>query len=68
MRNALEQLSAEDAACLLLIVVHGFTAAETGVILGASTSAVAKRLSRAKRRLLAIYLAKEAISQEGIFG
>lgn len=66
MHTALEQLSAEDVACLLLMVVHGFTAAETGAVLDASVQAVAKRLSRAKRRLLAVYLAEEAHSQEGM--
>jgi RNA polymerase sigma-70 factor (ECF subfamily) len=66
MRQALERLSREDAACLLLMVVHGFTAAETARILGATTQAVAKRLSRAKRRLLAAYLAAEARTQEDI--
>jgi RNA polymerase sigma factor (sigma-70 family) len=66
MHTALERLSTEDVACLLLIVVYGFTAAETAAILGASVPAVAKRLPRAKRRLLAVYLAEEAHSQEGI--
>jgi RNA polymerase sigma-70 factor (ECF subfamily) len=64
MRAALERLSREDAACLLLMVVNGFTAAETARIVGASTQAVAKRFSRAKRRLLAAYLAEEARTQE----
>jgi RNA polymerase sigma-70 factor, ECF subfamily len=66
MRQALERLSREDAACLLLMVVHGFTAAETAYILGATTQVIAKRLSRAKRRLLASYLADEVRTQEGI--
>lgn len=65
MRAALDKLSPPDAACLLLMVVHGFTAAETATILGAGVAGVAKRLSRAKRRLLAVYLAEEARSQEG---
>jgi RNA polymerase sigma factor (sigma-70 family) len=66
MHTALDRLSTEDVACLLLIVVHGFTAAETAAIVGASAQAVAKRLSRAKRRLLALYLADEALSHEDI--
>jgi RNA polymerase sigma-70 factor, ECF subfamily len=66
MHTALERLSTEDVACLLLMVVHGFTAAEAAAILGASVPAVAKRLSRAKHRLLAVYLAEETHSPEGI--
>ncbi len=60
---ALKELSTTDAACLLLIVVHGFTAAEAGRVLDASPQAVAKRLSRAKQRLLALYLAHNPASE-----
>lgn len=57
---ALSGLAREDVACLLLIVVEAFTAAEAAEIMGASTAAVAKRVSRAKRRLLNAYLAQNA--------
>src|SRR5579871_2776738 len=61
---ALGDLTPRDASCLLLMVVQGFTAAETAQILGDSPQAIAKRLSRAKRRLLDAYLAHEAASEE----
>jgi RNA polymerase sigma-70 factor (ECF subfamily) len=59
MRAALRHLAPRDVTCLLLIVVQGFTAAEAAEIIGDSPQAVAKRLSRAKRRLLDAYLAQE---------
>ncbi len=58
VRTALARLAPADAACLLLIVVQGFTAAEVGQIIGASPQAVAKRFSRAKQRLRDAYLAE----------
>ncbi len=60
MRAALRDLAPRDATCLLLIVVQGFTAVEAAEIIGDSPQAVAKRLSRAKRRLLDAYLAQES--------
>jgi RNA polymerase sigma factor (sigma-70 family) len=57
VRQALLTLSREDVASLVLTVVHGFTAQESAVVIGSSASAVAKRVSRAKQRLLAAYLA-----------
>jgi RNA polymerase sigma-70 factor, ECF subfamily len=62
---ALKGLAPEDVACLLLIVVQGFTAAEAADIMGASTAAVAKRVARAKRRLLNAYLAQNAEHGKG---
>ncbi len=53
---ALEALSPQDVACLLLRVVHGFSAAETGAILNTSADNVNNRLARAKQRLRAAYL------------
>jgi RNA polymerase sigma factor (sigma-70 family) len=44
---ALKGLAQEDVACLLLIVVEGCTAAEAAEIMGTSSAAVAKRVSRA---------------------
>lgn len=59
MRTALLALAPSDAACLLLIAVHNFTAAEVGQIVGASPQAVAKRFARAKKRLRDIYLSHD---------
>jgi RNA polymerase sigma-70 factor, ECF subfamily len=58
VRAALASLSPADASCLLLIIVHGFTAAEVSQIVGASPQAVAKRFSRARQRLRDAYLAQ----------
>jgi RNA polymerase sigma-70 factor, ECF subfamily len=63
--RALDGLLPQDVACLQLIVVQGFTAAEAGQVIGASPQAVAKRVARAKRRLLNAYLAEDGGSQEG---
>lgn len=57
MQAALAALSPKDKACLLLIVGQGFTAAEAARIMGDSPQAVAKRISRARQRLLESYLA-----------
>lgn len=56
LRAALARLHPDDAACLLLRVAQGFSAAEAAEVLGTSVDAVAQRLSRARRRLRAIYL------------
>jgi len=64
MRAALARLSAQDRACLLLRVVQDFSAVEVGQIVGASPDAVTKRLSRAKQRLRAFYLAHEPPSEQ----
>jgi RNA polymerase sigma factor (sigma-70 family) len=63
LRVALRSLPATDVACLCLIVIHQFTAAEVGAIIDATPSAVAKRLSRAKVRLREAYLAQSAPPQ-----
>lgn len=59
MRDALARLAPQDVACLLLRVVQGFSIAEIGEIVGASTEAIHKRLVRAKQRLRHSYLAQE---------
>ncbi|MGZ3680255.1 MAG: RNA polymerase sigma factor, partial [Ktedonobacterales bacterium] len=64
LRRALAGLAPEDIACLVLIVVQGFTAAEAGRIMGATPAATAKRLSRAKRRLLSAYIAANRAGEE----
>jgi len=58
LRAALARLRPDDAACLLLRVTHGFSAAEVAAMLGITTDAVGQRLSRARRRLRAVYLAQ----------
>lgn len=57
MQDALSHIDPEDAACLLLNVIQGFTAIEIAAIVGISPEAGKKRLSRAKQRLRAAYLA-----------
>lgn len=64
MRKALARLAPRDAACLLLRVVEGFSAAEVGRIIGASPAVITKRLSRARQRLRAVYLAQNAPAEE----
>lgn len=64
MQRALAALNPEDAACLLLMVVQGFTAQEAATIIGSSAAAMGKRFGRAKRRLLTAYLAQNASDSE----
>ena len=64
MRAALRVLSPKDVICLQLVLVQGFTAAEAAQIIGDSPQAVAKRLPRARRRLLDAYLAQNHSTQE----
>lgn len=59
LRGALAQLSPEDAAAVLLHVVHGFTAAEIALILDVSLAAATKRVWRAKERLRAAYFSAQ---------
>lgn len=65
MQRAFARLNPEDAACLLLMVVQGFTAQEAATIIGSSATAMGKRIGRAKRRLLSAYLAQDASASEG---
>lgn len=60
MHTALDRLTPQDVACLLLRIVQGFSAIETAEIVGASPQSIDKRLSRAKQRLRSVYLAQEA--------
>ena len=55
LRAALARLTPQDAACLLLRVVHGFSAREVGEMLRMSPENVNTRLARAKQRLRAAY-------------
>jgi RNA polymerase sigma-70 factor (ECF subfamily) len=71
LRAALERLSSQDVACLLLRLVQGFTASEVAQILGASPGQITQRLARAKRRLRSIYLTedgqlKDITDQKGV--
>lgn len=60
LTTALARLSPVDAACVLLHVVHGFTAPEVAQIMEIGPEAAKKRLWRATERLRAAYLAPEA--------
>jgi DNA-directed RNA polymerase specialized sigma24 family protein len=62
--NALLRLAPEDVACLLLTIVYDFTALEAAQIMKASAQAIAKRISRARRRLHAAYVAEYARMRE----
>jgi RNA polymerase sigma-70 factor (ECF subfamily) len=55
LQAALAQLTPQDVACLLLRVVHGFSAAEAGSILNTSADNINNRLARAKQRLRVAY-------------
>lgn len=66
LRAALAALAPSDVACLLLRVAHGFSAAEVAAIVGATPEVVTKRLSRAKQRLRAAYLAQNSVAEEQI--
>lgn len=57
LRMALRSVESEDAACVLLQVVHGFSTAEIAAILAIRADTVRKRLSRTKQRLRDAYLA-----------
>jgi RNA polymerase sigma-70 factor (ECF subfamily) len=64
LRDVFATLAPEAVAMLLLNIVHGFTTAEIAEITGISTEAAKKRLTRAKQRLRAGYLARNPRSQE----
>lgn len=64
LETALASLAASDAACLLLIVVQGFSPAEVAPILGKTPQAVAKQYARARQRLHHAYLAQDATTPE----
>ncbi|HEY7127439.1 MAG TPA: sigma-70 family RNA polymerase sigma factor [Ktedonobacterales bacterium] len=61
---ALASLALEEAACLLLNVVQGFTSAEIAQIIGVSQQTCKKRLARAKQRLRAAYFAQNTGREE----
>ncbi len=57
LREALLSLGPHDAACFLLSAVQGFTSAEIAQIIEIAPEAARKRLTRAKQRLRAAYIA-----------
>ena len=61
---ALAQLSPQDTACLLLRIVHGFSAAEVGIMFDASSDAINQRTARAKQRLRAAYIRTQTPTEE----
>lgn len=63
VRAALASLAPEDAACLLLNTLQGYTAAEIAAITEASPEATKRRLSRAKQRLRAAYVSEQTRDQ-----
>ena len=64
LREVFATLPPEMVAMLLLSIVHGFTTAEIAEITSISHEAAKKRLTRAKQRLRAGYLARNARAQE----
>lgn len=60
LRSALSALSPGDAACFLLQAVQGFSTREIATIIQVRPDAVRKRLSRARQRLRAAYIAQNA--------
>jgi RNA polymerase sigma-70 factor (ECF subfamily) len=59
LRAALADLGTDDAACLLLYVVQGFTTREIAAMLEITLDAAKKRVARAKQRLRDAYFARE---------
>jgi RNA polymerase sigma-70 factor, ECF subfamily len=64
LRVTLAALTPQSAALVLLSVVHGFTTVEIADIVGISHDVAKKRLTRAKKRLRAAYLAHSPLMQE----
>lgn len=66
LRKALAELGPQDAACLLLNVVQGFTALEIASILDINVLAAKKRLTRAKQCLREAYFAESVSERTGV--
>jgi len=64
LRDALQQLSIEDTACVLLHAVWGLTSTEIAAILDISVAAAKKRLTRAKQRLRVTYFDQNRLREE----
>lgn len=63
LRTALQSLSPDDAACVLLNVVLGFTAAEIAEIVEISPEASRRRILRAKERLRQAYFSRQELGE-----
>jgi RNA polymerase sigma-70 factor, ECF subfamily len=66
LQKALACLSPQDTACLLLRIVHGFSARDVAEMLNTSSDNVDTRLARAKRRLRAAY--EQRLTSQGEAG
>jgi RNA polymerase sigma factor (sigma-70 family) len=64
LRATLAAMTPQNVALLLLSIVYGFTTAEIADIVGLSHEVTKKRLTRAKHRLRADYLARNPLRQE----
>ncbi len=64
LRATLAAITPQNVALLLLSIVYGFTTAEIADIVGLSHDVTKKRLTRAKHRLRAEYLARNPLRQE----
>lgn len=64
LRDVFATLPPEMVALLLLSIVHGFSTVELAEITGISHEAAKKRLTRAKQRLRASYLARNPRAEE----
>jgi len=65
VRQALSQFEPRDVACLILHLVHEFSAREIADITGELVPAVSKRLIRTKQKLLKTYSAQELFGARG---
>jgi RNA polymerase sigma-70 factor, ECF subfamily len=61
-RGLLGSLDPQDAACLVLKVLHGYSCVEMAQIFGISPDATRQRLSRATQRLRLAYVARPVAS------
>ena len=66
LHDALQTLSIEDAACVLLHAVWGLTSTEIAAILDISVAAAKKRLTRAKQRLRISYFDQNRLREENV--
>jgi RNA polymerase sigma-70 factor, ECF subfamily len=64
LRATLAAMTPQNVALLLLSIVYGFTTVEIADIVGLSHDVTKKRLTRAKHRLRAEYLARNPLAQE----
>ncbi len=65
VHSLLSSLAPQDAACLVLKLLQGYSAVEMAQILDITPEAARKRLSRAVQRLRAVYVARQAETTGG---